>query len=254
MNKHIIAAFGALVSMTVTASAEPAAEPHWSVTAIVGTNVGVDASAGLQVEAPWRLRLSATAGWMPRAYAWGLNKYYQDVYDGPAIVGNLVEDLLAGAFVARANVGFRPLANRGLFVDVGYIVQTTSKSSLVASRFEAETGQELPAADPAEPTEVQDLHHGPAARRDGRLAVGSWQWLLATSGRRCTGNCQHEDAARSALHAVGPREGPGVYRSCGEQARGCRHRHRRTDRDAVPRLHVLSYGTADVEAARPSSR
>lgn len=180
MLAHLLgASLGTLVVLTATAGSEPRDPPAsitpWSVTALVGTGATVDLAAGLQLELPARLRVTATVGWMPHAYAWAFKKYYEGVYDGRDAVGDVVEDLLSGAFVARANVGYRPLAHRGLFATVGYALQTSSKNALVASAFEAATGRALPSADPVNPRRFET-----SIRAHLLDATLGWQWGIGS--------------------------------------------------------------------------
>ncbi len=180
---RFVTSLGALVAAS-SASAQPPEEPYsepsthegrrTAVTALVGTDVGVDFAVGLQVELPMRLRLTGTVGWTPHAYSWVVGKAYEEINDGADATSEVLEDLLAGAFVARFNVGYRPLRDRGMFVAAGGTFQTAEKNSLLASAIESSTGRELPGS-------------GEGMRRfsteadlylvDGRVG---WEWGLGT--------------------------------------------------------------------------
>jgi hypothetical protein len=162
-----------LVVVADVAAADPAPDRQTpSVTAIVGTDVGLDLAAGVQVETPFRLRLTATVGWLPRTYAWGFKEYYQNVIDGPDAVGEVLADLLAYALVVRANVGVRPIADLGLFVAAGYTFQRNNVGGLLASDLEAATGRELPGMGDAPRTFETTMR--------GHLvdATVGWQWAV----------------------------------------------------------------------------
>lgn len=127
----------ALVVLAGPAEAENAPTyRHGSVTALAGTDVGLDVALGLQIELPIRVRLTGTAGWLPGGYAWILNKYYTDIFDGRPAVGELLNETVKNAFVARGMLGIRPAARRGLFVDGTYTFVISEKDGLVAGVIE----------------------------------------------------------------------------------------------------------------------
>lgn len=147
LERRLAGSLGVLAVVTSMAHGQPTHEPwapRWRFTPIIGTDAGIDLAAGLQVETPFRLRLTSTVGWMPGGYAWFFKKYIEGVYDVPDPVGNVVEDLVTGALVVRANVGCRLLPHRGLFAAAGYTLQAASKNGLLASALEEATGRELP--------------------------------------------------------------------------------------------------------------
>lgn len=134
-----------LVALAGVARAEERRGYLW--TAYAGTDAGVDIAAGAQVETPIGLRFMATVGQMPNGYAWGFKQYYTKAYGGSAGLGDLLQDTLEFAFVARGNVTWRPLVTRGFFFGAGYIFQSADKSGVLASTIEEQTGEMLPASD-----------------------------------------------------------------------------------------------------------
>ncbi|MDX2094249.1 MAG: hypothetical protein SFX73_40835 [Kofleriaceae bacterium] len=147
IKRGVVSALGVLLVSTSIAHGQPehpVEAPRWTFTPIIGSDVGLDLAAGLQIETPFRLRVTGTVGWMPRGYAWVLKKWLEGVYDVSDPVGNVVEDLISGALVLRANVGYRILPDRGLFAFVGYTYQRASKNGLIASALEDATDRELP--------------------------------------------------------------------------------------------------------------
>ena len=145
---------------------------RWSVTALVGTDVGLDVGGGLQIETPFRLRLTGTAGWMPGLYAKALKHYYTDLFGGREPVGELLEEQLENAFVAHGTLGLRPFANRGLFIEATYSYVHSSKDGLIASLIEAAGGQGLSEGDEFQRTFESTAH----AHMLG--AMLGWQWGL----------------------------------------------------------------------------
>lgn len=138
-----------LVVLVGTAAAEPNLEPprrHGSVTVLAGTDVGLDLGGGLQVELPIPIRLTGLVGWLPGGYAWILDKYYTDVFDGRPAVGELIKETLKNSLVVRGMLGAR-LA-RGLFIDGTYTFVRSDKDGLIAGVIENAAGlglrEELP--------------------------------------------------------------------------------------------------------------
>ena len=109
------------------------------VTPLVGTDVGLDLAAGLQIELPSRVRLTGTVGWTPGEYAWLLKKYYTDVWDGREEIGDVLKDAATNAFVARGMLGLRPLAHHGLFFDATYSFARIEKDELLEDLVESAT-------------------------------------------------------------------------------------------------------------------
>jgi hypothetical protein len=144
LQRGLMGSMGVLAVATSLAHGQPDQESRWRFTPIIGSDLGIDLGAGLQVETPFRLRLTSTVGWMPRGYAWFFKKYIEGAYDVPDPVANVVEDLVSGALVVRANVGYRLLPHRGLFAAAGYTLQAASKNGLIATALEEATGRELP--------------------------------------------------------------------------------------------------------------
>jgi hypothetical protein len=132
-----------VLALPATARADFELSP-WSVTPVVGTHVGTDVGGGLQIEAPCRLRLMVTFGWMPEAYAWIIKRVYTDIHDGREAVGNLIKDTLEGSHVAGANLSFRPWAHHGFFFGGSYYYAHTSKDALFAGELENAARMSLP--------------------------------------------------------------------------------------------------------------
>lgn len=143
----------------------------WEVTPLVGTTVGQDLAAGVQLETPLRLRFMATAGWMPNGYAWGLGEYYQAFNPSSERVGDLLQDLYKFSFVFGANMTFRPMPRRGFFFGGGYSLQYASKSGLVAGQIELGTDTMLP------PSEVGQLRlFETSTTLQSMSGMAGWEW------------------------------------------------------------------------------
>src|SRR5690349_15129451 len=91
---------GAIVVLAGTAAADTEQpDRRGSVTPMIGTDVGLDVAFALQIELPIRVRLTGSAGWLPGGYAWILDKYYTDVFNGRPAVGELIKETVKNAFV-----------------------------------------------------------------------------------------------------------------------------------------------------------
>lgn len=168
----IATSLGALVVLAGTAAAEPDHAPaprrHGSLTALAGSDVGLDVAFGLQLELPIPIRLTGTAGWLPGGYAWILDKYYTDVFGGRPAIGELIKETVKNALVVRGMLGAR-LA-RGLFIDATYTFIRSDKDGLVAGVIESASGLGLREQAPFTNTfETKVRSHMAGAQ------VG-WQW------------------------------------------------------------------------------
>jgi len=118
---------------------------NWTITPLVGTDVGLDVAAGVQVEGPFRLRLAATAGWLPNAYAWGAKKYFVDALDGRKPVGELLEELIEQSFVFGTTLTARPFWHHGFFAGIGYHLVIADKTGLLIGQIENALDERAPA-------------------------------------------------------------------------------------------------------------
>lgn len=168
---HVAVSFG--TSILLATAAPVHAEPdsnRWSITALAGTDVPLDIAAGLQLETPFRLRLTGTAGWLPRPYARALRDDYVSVYDGAEPVGELLEDAMAGAFVAHGQLGLRPFRDHGFVISAGYAWAANDRDGLLAGEIEGAGSGVLAAADRIGRTFATKLR---VHIVDGQLG---WQW------------------------------------------------------------------------------
>ncbi len=173
--RHAVVAV-ALIAFTGSAAAEPeeiddeVIDPDFGVSALVGTDLGRDVSAGVQIEA-YRLRLMANAGWLPEPYAWGLKKFFEATHSNRDAVGDLLEDLVKNEFVFSTNLTFRLMPDHGLYFGAGYTLQIASKNGVLETAIQQGTGQPIPASDEDAPrtfnTDVK-VH-----MVDARVG---WQW------------------------------------------------------------------------------
>ena len=127
------------LALAVLAGALPvaAANPVQHVDVTVGTDFPVRVGAGVTVEGPLRLRASMHAGALPEGYVdtinWGLTTF--DVYSDT--VAELIDILLQNSVVLRWDVGWRPLADRGLFVSGGLQILTLNGNTTDVSTLRA---------------------------------------------------------------------------------------------------------------------
>jgi hypothetical protein len=164
----------AFVLLVRAATAQAGFEPSpWSVTPLFGTHVGTDVGGGIQVEAPCRLRLMVTFGWMPQGYAWLIKRVYVDIHDGREAVGNLLQDTLEGSHVATGNLSLRPWAHHGFFFGGAYAYAHTSKDALFLGELENAARMQLP----EERATVSRTFHSDITAHTATGFLG-WQWGL----------------------------------------------------------------------------
>src|SRR6218665_3658785 len=100
---------------------EPPEPPRWSATLEANTDFPLSVGGRLGIESPWhRLSLSTSLGYQPSAYVQAINSasVFLGAYDRNE--ADLIEDTLRGSFVWRTHLGWRPVANAGLYVGGGY--------------------------------------------------------------------------------------------------------------------------------------
>jgi hypothetical protein len=143
----------------------------------LGASTWLPLSVGpeLDVELPGRVLASVHLGWMPELYSRTLTNGLEDagVYD--ATIGALVDGALESATTWRLMAGWRPLANYGLEVWLGY--------SHVSLEGQSSVGEIAPLIDPALADRIVAQVGDRSARLESNLdqlsvSVG-WRWVLA---------------------------------------------------------------------------
>ncbi len=148
---------GSLLLVAGIASAQPPEAPatslppeawrhDWTLMPLFGTSVGYDIAAGAQVSMPGRVRVMATIGWVPNAYAWAQGELYGSVQNAPRI-GDLLQDMAKFAWTFSANASWRPMARRGFFFGAGYALQWANKTGLLAAQIADGTNVMFPASE-----------------------------------------------------------------------------------------------------------
>ena len=85
------------------------------------TDFPLDIGARVWAELPLlRIRLALSAGVMPGFYIGIANKIAASAGAYDTNTANLLTSSLSNSLVVRGRVGYRPLAERGLYVDAGY--------------------------------------------------------------------------------------------------------------------------------------
>ncbi len=154
MRTRTVGSIATLVVLAGVAVAQPPEAPRpqlppeayrheWTLMPLFGTTVGLDIAAGAQVSMPGRVRVMATIGWVPNAYAWAQGELYGSVNNRPRI-GDLLQDLTKFSWVFSANATWRPMPRRGFFFGGGYALQWATKGGLVAGQIEQGTDVMFP--------------------------------------------------------------------------------------------------------------
>jgi len=174
---------GSLLIFAGVASAQPPEAPPppippeayrhpWTLTPLFGTTVGVDISAGAQVEMPGRVRLMATVGWVPNGYAWMQGEAYGSVNNRPRI-GDLLQDITKFSWVFSANATWRPMPRRGFFFGAGYALQWATKGGLFAGQIEQGTNEMFPLSETADLSLFES-----SIKINALTGTVGWEWAI----------------------------------------------------------------------------
>jgi hypothetical protein len=160
----------AVVMVVVGAATAARAEP-WKLGAELRTDFPLDVGGTLWAEGRGRVQLSLGVGWLPGTYV--------DAIDSTVVAfggmsrgeADLVRVALRSSAVARAHVGWRPLAEHGLYLDGGYGMVALGGGATTAQLITAVTGAMPPSGSVDRPYRVYSTLHMLDAE------VG-WRWRL----------------------------------------------------------------------------
>ncbi len=125
----------------------PAARADWSLSVEGLSDLPVQVGGRVQLEIPGRLHLSTSLGVLPKPYVELINavvvaagKYDQDTAD-------LIEQCLQNSMVWRLHLGWRPFADYGFYLELGYGLVTLGGGLSGEELIELATGKTLPEDD-----------------------------------------------------------------------------------------------------------
>jgi hypothetical protein len=120
MNKWfaLLACLGVLLLLCPNAGAEG----RWTPSVELTTTIPLDVAERVSLEAPNRLHLRASIGVMP--YASLIDKVIQGFGGYGDAEAAVIKEALGQSLVFRVQGGFRPFAELGLYMDVGYALVT----------------------------------------------------------------------------------------------------------------------------------
>ena len=98
------------------------AEERWTPSVELTTTIPLDVAERVSLEAPNRLHLRASIGVMP--YASLIDKVIKGFGGYGDAEAGVIREALSKSLVFRAQAGFRPFADLGLYLDVGYSLVT----------------------------------------------------------------------------------------------------------------------------------
>lgn len=148
-----------LASSSRASAADPAEAPAapaaradaWRLQASAATDVPLDLGARLAVEAPFRMRLSTTLGYLPSFYSQTMNALLVKEGAYGQSTADLIEAALHSSLVWRTHAGVRPFPKLGLYLDVGYGLVALGGSATGGQLISDITGLALPPAPPGQP-------------------------------------------------------------------------------------------------------
>jgi hypothetical protein len=146
MRVAAIALVGTFTTLSPAAArADEGAPVGWRFAAGVGTDFPVAVNARVQAEAPFRLRLSSSVGYLPGAYVSAINAFVIGVGGYTDATGDLVKAALSSSLVWRTHAGLRPFRALGLYGEVGYGLVALGGSATASELIAGLTGHPLPA-------------------------------------------------------------------------------------------------------------
>ncbi len=166
-----------LVVAIALALVPSAAVAHpWHLQGSVGTDFPIALGARLDVEGPYRLRLSTSVGTMPGAYV--------DAINGIAIAAgwftqseaDLIRVALRSSFVWRTHLGWRPWARHGFTAMVGYGLVTLGGGASAEQLITGVTGA-MPPSHQGGSTSMTYSYAVTSTLHMIDVEVG-WEWLF----------------------------------------------------------------------------
>lgn len=131
--------------------AGPARADHWRLTGKLGTDFPLDLGAKLEAEAPYGLRLSTAAGFLPTFYADALDGFLVGAGAYGTNTGKLVGSAISHSLVWRTHAGYRPWPEHGFYAMGGYGLVVLGGGSTASPIIESATGMPLPESDRDQP-------------------------------------------------------------------------------------------------------
>ena len=153
-----------LLMLTGVARAAP-----WRAGAEARTDFPLDVGGTLWTEAPERVQLSFGLGWLPGAYVDAIGGTVVAFGGMTRAEADLVRTALRSSAVARAHVGWRPLAAHGWYVAAGYGAVMLGGGATSAQLVTAVTGATPPPGSADRAYVVDSTLH----MLDGEMG---WRW------------------------------------------------------------------------------
>ena len=145
-----------LVTVAIASASEWAVLPH------IGTDVPLHVGAGVDVEAPFRLRAGSSAGFMPGGYVDLTNTVVTGLFPTyyPEELAAIVDSVLTRSFVVRTRLGWRPFPKHGWHFGAGFTVATLGGDATAPELLAAVSGADW------------DVEREPNLVLDARSTVG----------------------------------------------------------------------------------
>lgn len=134
----------ALALLAVAVSPSLARADPWRLTLSAGTDLPLSLSARVDVEGPYRLRLSTSVGVMPGPYVDAINAVGTSAGWYTQSEADLIRIALQTSFVWRTHLGWRPFERHGFVAMAGYGLVTLGGGASAQQLIAGITGQTLP--------------------------------------------------------------------------------------------------------------
>jgi len=152
----------------VAAAAVP---PGYQLRLEVGTDFPVALGARVSAEFPLRLRVGSSLGALVGPYVDSINGVVVALGGYPQSTADLISDALQNSLVWRLQVGWRPFASLGFYVDLGYGLATLGGGATGDQILAAALGQSAPANSGGRDYDIVSTIHLVM------VEIG-WQWSL----------------------------------------------------------------------------
>jgi hypothetical protein len=119
---------------------------HWALDAGFGTHFPLSVGGEVTAELPGRLLLQLHLGYLPPGYARAVGGASRG-FGADDLTAELLESGLAGSFVVRSSVGWRPFRRAGFEIMGGYSRVAMDARVSASDVVEEVTGQPLPGND-----------------------------------------------------------------------------------------------------------
>jgi hypothetical protein len=150
----------------------PPPERRWHLGVEALTDFPVQVGGKLWLEMPYRLRVSTSLGFLPGPYVDAINAVLVAAGAYDQQTADIIRNSLQSSLIFRLHAGWRPIARRGFYFEVGYGLAALGGGVSSADLFAAVTGEALP------PMVAARRSYSVASQLHMIDVEIGWQWFL----------------------------------------------------------------------------